>query len=214
MPRWKTRVSPRSVSTRPYLARRPRPVTRAPVSRWRRSGGKGRRRSSRRSSIDAIRRPLQHRGQAADGRLDFGEAQASGAARREGVHIICFLARFQQKWAPVFAAGKRATEIGPLPSRGVVPTPLANGLEALPMDKVSFGHEQVEPAEKTRRVRGVFTSVASRYDLMNDLMSGGQHRLWKHASCAGCGRARARRSSTWPAAPATSPSASPAGAPR
>jgi demethylmenaquinone methyltransferase/2-methoxy-6-polyprenyl-1,4-benzoquinol methylase len=47
------------------------------------------------------------------------------------------------------------------------------------MDKVSFGHEQVEPAEKTRRVRGVFTSVASRYDLMNDLMSGGQHRLWK-----------------------------------
>jgi len=49
------------------------------------------------------------------------------------------------------------------------------------MDKVSFGHEQVEPAEKTRRVRGVFTSVASRYDLMNDLMSGGQHRLWKQA---------------------------------
>jgi demethylmenaquinone methyltransferase/2-methoxy-6-polyprenyl-1,4-benzoquinol methylase len=49
------------------------------------------------------------------------------------------------------------------------------------MDKVSFGNEQVEPAEKTRRVRGVFTSVASRYDLMNDLMSGGQHRLWKDA---------------------------------
>ena len=49
------------------------------------------------------------------------------------------------------------------------------------MDKVSFGHEQVEPAEKTRRVRSVFSSVASRYDLMNDLMSGGQHRLWKDA---------------------------------
>ena len=49
------------------------------------------------------------------------------------------------------------------------------------MDKVSFGHEQVEPAEKTRRVRGVFSSVASRYDVMNDLMSGGQHRLWKDA---------------------------------
>lgn len=48
------------------------------------------------------------------------------------------------------------------------------------MDKVSFGHEHVSPAEKTRRVRGVFSSVASRYDLMNDLMSGGQHRLWKH----------------------------------
>src|SRR5687768_1895101 len=49
------------------------------------------------------------------------------------------------------------------------------------MDKVPFGHEQVEPTEKTRRVRGVFSSVASRYDLMNDLMSGGQHRLWKDA---------------------------------
>ncbi len=47
------------------------------------------------------------------------------------------------------------------------------------MDKVSFGHEQVEPAEKMRRVRGVFSSVARRYDLMNDLMSGGLHRLWK-----------------------------------
>ena len=49
------------------------------------------------------------------------------------------------------------------------------------MDKVSFGAEQVAPAEKTARVRGVFSSVAGRYDLMNDLMSGGQHRLWKDA---------------------------------
>lgn len=47
------------------------------------------------------------------------------------------------------------------------------------MDKVSFGHEEVTPEEKTRRVRGVFSSVAARYDIMNDLMSGGQHRLWK-----------------------------------
>lgn len=49
------------------------------------------------------------------------------------------------------------------------------------MDKVSFGHEDVEPQEKARRVSGVFSSVASRYDLMNDLMSGGMHRLWKDA---------------------------------
>ena len=47
------------------------------------------------------------------------------------------------------------------------------------MNKVSFGHEDVEPQEKTRRVRGVFSSVASSYDLMNDVMSGGLHRLWK-----------------------------------
>jgi len=44
---------------------------------------------------------------------------------------------------------------------------------------VDFGYEQVAPAEKGRRVRAVFDSVADRYDLMNDLMSGGVHRVWK-----------------------------------
>jgi len=43
-----------------------------------------------------------------------------------------------------------------------------------------FGYTDVAWEEKARRVRGVFDSVASRYDLMNDLMSGGAHRLWKH----------------------------------
>jgi len=47
------------------------------------------------------------------------------------------------------------------------------------MDKVSFGYEDVEPGEKTRRVGEVFSNVARSYDLMNDLMSGGMHRLWK-----------------------------------
>ncbi|MBA3511513.1 class I SAM-dependent methyltransferase [Sphingomonas sp.] len=45
--------------------------------------------------------------------------------------------------------------------------------------KVNFGDELVSPEEKTRRVGAVFTSVARRYDVMNDLMSGGLHRLWK-----------------------------------
>jgi demethylmenaquinone methyltransferase/2-methoxy-6-polyprenyl-1,4-benzoquinol methylase len=44
---------------------------------------------------------------------------------------------------------------------------------------VSFGYEDVAPPEKTARVGAVFTSVAARYDLMNDAMSGGMHRLWK-----------------------------------
>ena len=47
------------------------------------------------------------------------------------------------------------------------------------MTKVSFGYQDVEPEEKTARVGDVFRSVASRYDLMNDAMSGGLHRLWK-----------------------------------
>lgn len=44
---------------------------------------------------------------------------------------------------------------------------------------VAFGFEQVAHEDKARRVRGVFDSVADKYDLMNDLMSGGLHRLWK-----------------------------------
>ena len=43
----------------------------------------------------------------------------------------------------------------------------------------NFGYQEVPEDEKSRRVAGVFDSVASRYDLMNDLMSGGLHRLWK-----------------------------------
>ena len=42
-----------------------------------------------------------------------------------------------------------------------------------------FGYQRVPWNEKQRRVRGVFDSVAGNYDLMNDLMSGGAHRLWK-----------------------------------
>ena len=51
--------------------------------------------------------------------------------------------------------------------------------KVLTMSRTHFGFETVEEGEKARRVRGVFDSVASRYDLMNDLMSAGMHRLWK-----------------------------------
>ena len=44
-----------------------------------------------------------------------------------------------------------------------------------------FGFETVSESEKAGRVQGVFGSVASRYDIMNDVMSGGIHRLWKDA---------------------------------
>ncbi|MFC5344285.1 class I SAM-dependent methyltransferase [Brevundimonas staleyi] len=51
-------------------------------------------------------------------------------------------------------------------------------------DTSSFGFRDVDAREKVRMVRGVFDSVASNYDLMNDLMSGGVHRLWKDAAAA------------------------------
>jgi demethylmenaquinone methyltransferase/2-methoxy-6-polyprenyl-1,4-benzoquinol methylase len=48
----------------------------------------------------------------------------------------------------------------------------------------TFGYQDVAPSEKPGLVRGVFDSVASRYDLMNDLMSAGVHRLWKDMTAA------------------------------
>ena len=48
----------------------------------------------------------------------------------------------------------------------------------------TFGFRDVDASEKAGLVRGVFDSVASRYDLMNDLMSAGVHRLWKDATAA------------------------------
>jgi demethylmenaquinone methyltransferase/2-methoxy-6-polyprenyl-1,4-benzoquinol methylase len=48
-----------------------------------------------------------------------------------------------------------------------------------PGSSVDFGYAEVPREEKSRRVREVFDSVAGKYDLMNDLMSAGVHRLWK-----------------------------------
>ncbi len=53
--------------------------------------------------------------------------------------------------------------------------------ETRPDPTTHFGFETVPEAEKAGRVRGVFSSVAARYDVMNDLMSAGIHRLWKDA---------------------------------
>jgi demethylmenaquinone methyltransferase/2-methoxy-6-polyprenyl-1,4-benzoquinol methylase len=50
-----------------------------------------------------------------------------------------------------------------------------------------FGYEQVPEEEKARRVSRVFDTVASRYDVMNDLMSAGLHRLWKRVAVERCG---------------------------
>ena len=54
-------------------------------------------------------------------------------------------------------------------------------------DTTHFGYETVSMADKAARVRGVFDSVASNYDLMNDLMSLGTHRAWKAFALARTG---------------------------
>jgi demethylmenaquinone methyltransferase/2-methoxy-6-polyprenyl-1,4-benzoquinol methylase len=50
-----------------------------------------------------------------------------------------------------------------------------------PNNTTHFGFETVREDEKAGRVQGVFSSVASKYDIMNDVMSGGVHRIWKDA---------------------------------
>jgi demethylmenaquinone methyltransferase/2-methoxy-6-polyprenyl-1,4-benzoquinol methylase len=56
-----------------------------------------------------------------------------------------------------------------------------------------FGFETVAEEEKAKRVRGVFTSVASNYDVMNDLMSAGLHRIWKRYAVSVSGVRRGQR---------------------
>lgn len=55
------------------------------------------------------------------------------------------------------------------------------------MSNTHFGFETVDEAQKASRVRGVFDSVASKYDVMNDLMSMGLHRVWKAYAIAASG---------------------------
>ncbi|MGE0800702.1 MAG: class I SAM-dependent methyltransferase [Lautropia sp.] len=59
--------------------------------------------------------------------------------------------------------------------------------EREPAERTHFGYQSIDAAAKAERVRDVFDSVASRYDLMNDLMSGGLHRLWKRFAVAQAG---------------------------
>ena len=63
-----------------------------------------------------------------------------------------------------------------------MPAPL--WLQVMAEETASFGFQDVPRAEKASRVGEVFSSVASKYDLMNDAMSGGLHRFWKDAAAA------------------------------
>ncbi|XP_031262527.1 2-methoxy-6-polyprenyl-1,4-benzoquinol methylase, mitochondrial-like [Pistacia vera] len=57
--------------------------------------------------------------------------------------------------------------------------PMCSSASLLHSHATSFGYKEVREEDKSQLVGNVFSSVASNYDLMNDLMSGGLHRLWK-----------------------------------
>lgn len=61
------------------------------------------------------------------------------------------------------------------------------------MAETHFGFEKVDENDKAGRVAGVFTSVASKYDIMNDLMSGGLHRIWKRFAISVAGVRKGQR---------------------
>src|ERR1700761_6663597 len=146
MPRWKIIVSPRSVWTSPYLARRPSPSTRA-----RRAG-----------SGQNPREPAGAGPPAASRRGSGGAPRARSPGHGRW---------FRLREARAYRRLRARIELPPsqgLAKRG-----------AMTSDTVSFGYSEVPPEKKTRLVRDVFERVASRYDIMNDAMSGGLHRLWK-----------------------------------
>ena len=70
-------------------------------------------------------------------------------------------------------------------------------------ESTHFGFQQVALEDKQARVDDVFHSVARRYDLMNDLMSGGLHRAWKDVLVTAVNPPKARRSSGDPIRPRT-----------
>ncbi len=78
-------------------------------------------------------------------------------------------------------APAQAPGYGPAMTQDSSTQATGTGAESAAGDPVFFGERLVGRAEKGGLVRGVFESVASRYDLMNDLMSAGIHRLWKDA---------------------------------
>ena len=104
--------------------------------------------------------------QAADDGFDFGKLGHDGSAALT----------FGREWRPgdLHAIFRRMTVNRPSSER-------ARTAGSASPRTAPFGYREVPEADKRGLVRDVFQSVASRYDLMNDLMSGGIHRLWKGA---------------------------------
>src|SRR5712691_5560302 len=180
MPRCMTRTSPEERSARRYLARRPNPTTVLPSSRAAKSFGSGQRRSRRCATTLAKRTPSM-----------------TGARPRRTVSTSgnSGMIDGQVGMARSGQARARPRDIAsPAPARY---GPARKGLFEMPpgRENTRFGDQVVPLADKQGLVDDVFRSVAGRYDLMNDLMSGGLHRAWKDALVTAVNPPRARPAS-------------------
>ena len=92
-------------------------------------------------------------------------------------------ASLDPRQAPALQYGAQTTHrclhLGQFRHGGALADPRERRYGSCMSDTVSFGYTEVSPTEKTAKVGEVFARVAQRYDIMNDAMSGGMHRLWK-----------------------------------
>src|SRR5215475_251116 len=163
MPRCISSTSPEARSAVRYLSRRPMPVTVWPSSRFTKSRGSGRRKSGRRASTRTMRLPSIT---GASPRRTVSTSGSSGT----GSFLFTLDRGFHSASAFAGLYGPGAQRISTMPK--------TNGTPDAPRD-THFGFRSVGVDDKQALVDEVFGKVAPRYDLMNDLMSGGLHRAWK-----------------------------------
>src|SRR5436305_3551117 len=146
-----------------YLPRRARAPISAPSSRSASIGGNGRRRSGRRNSAWTMRRPLMRR---ARPRRTVSTSGNSGIGRP--LDKVRFGAVIAREYGKDYASCRMSEP----ETRGEA----GSRNESRDTD---FGFRRVLESDKAPILRAIFDSVAPRYDLMNDLISGGIHRWWK-----------------------------------
>src|SRR5947207_2681920 len=163
MPRCSSNSPVSSSSIRMYLPRRARAPISAPSSRSASIGGNGGGRSGRRNSAWTMRRPLMRR---ASPRRTVSTSGNSGIGRP--LDKVRFGAVIAREYGKDYASCRMSEP----ETRGEAAS--RNGSR-----DTDFGFRRVLESDKAPLVRAIFDSVAPRYDLMNDLMSGGIHRWWK-----------------------------------